>query len=327
MATSLHRLTAQRANRNRMSEIATKDFDSSKTFNNNEDNRFWKLTRDKTGTGSAVIRFLPATGNDELPWVKLYSYAFQGPTGKWFINDSPSTIGEKDPVMEANAELWNSGFDADKELARKRKRKTSYIYNILVLKDPANPENDGKVFLFKAGKSIHDMIGAKAKPQFEDDEPVFVYDLWEGANFKLRIFNKDKYPTYENSVFDSPTALFGGDEEKLEEVLNKCHSLSEFLEPSRFKSYDQLKKELDRCLSTEAVKRASESIDEGDDEVEYTPRQALEKAVRVEREVKSAPVEKVEKVEKVSKKAEVFEDDSNDGTDDLSYFAKLLQDT
>ena len=176
MATTLSRLAAQRNNRNRMSEIATKDFESGNSYNN-EDNRFWKLTRDKTGTGSAVIRFLPATGNDELPWVKLYSYAFQGPTGKWFINDSPSTIGEKDPVMEANAELWNSGFDADKEIARKRKRKTSYIYNILVLKDPANPENDGKVFLFKAGKQIHDMIGAKAKPQFEDDEPVFVYDL------------------------------------------------------------------------------------------------------------------------------------------------------
>ena len=325
---ALSRLTAQRANRNRMSEIATKDFEAGgKSFNNNEDNRFWKLTRDKTGTGSAVIRFLPATGNDELPWVKLYSYAFQGPTGKWFINDSPSSIGEKDPVMEANAELWATGFEADKELARKRKRKTSYIYNILVLKDPANPENDGKVFLFKAGKSIHDMIGAKAKPQFEDDEPVFVYDLWEGANFKLRIYNKDKYPTYENSVFDSPSALFGGDEEKLEEVLGKCHSLSEFLEPSRFKSYDQLKKELDRCLSTDGVKRASESIDEEDDtDVEYTPRQALEKAVKVEREVKAAaPVEKVEKVEKL-KKVEVFEDDS-DTTSDLDYFAKLLADT
>jgi hypothetical protein len=248
------------------------------------DNRFWKLTRDKTGTGSAVIRFLPPINGDELPWVKVFSYAFQGPTGKWYINDSPTTIGGTDPVFEDNARLYNTGFDADKKLVKdmKRSRKTNYIYNILVIKDPANPENEGKVFLFKGGKQIHDMITDKAKPKFEDDTPVFVYDLWEGANFKLRIVNKDKYPTYENSMFESPTSLFGGDEDKLEAVLCKCHRLGEFIDASHYKSYDQLKKEFDRAMIGESVQPAAEQMEVDDD---YSPRAALERAVKVEREV------------------------------------------
>lgn len=291
------------------------------------DNRFWKLTRDKTGTGSAVIRFLPPVNGDELPWVKVFSYAFQGPTGKWYINDSPTTIGGADPVFEDNARLYNTGFDADKKLVKdmKRSRKTSYIYNILVIKDPANPENEGKVFLFKGGKQIHDMITDKAKPKFEDDTPVFVYDLWEGANFKLRIVNKDKYPTYENSMFESPTALFGGDEDKLEAVLSKCHRLGEFTDASHYKSYDQLKKEFDRAMIGTAVAPAAEQVEEEED---YNPRAALERAVKVEREVQKPSVDTFEKVEKATKVEKVQAvDDDFDSDQTLDYFARLLQDT
>lgn len=314
-----------RKNRETMNE-KVKAFDTNN--GGQADSRFWKLTRDKTGTGSAVIRFLPAVNGDELPWVKVFSYAFQGPTGKWYINDSPTTIGGNDPVFEDNARLYNTGFDADKELVKKmkRSRKTGYIYNILVLKDPANPDNEGKVFLFKGGKQIHDMITDKAKPKFEDDTPVFVYDIWEGANFKLRIVNKDKYPTYENSVFESPSELFGGDEDKLEAILSKCHRLGEFVEPSHYKSYDQLKKEFDRAMIGEAVKPVAEQMEDEDD---YNPRAALERAVKVEKETPKPSVntfEKVEKVEKVTK-VEAFEDDEDDSSESLDYFKRLLADT
>lgn len=316
-----------RKNREAMNE-KVKAFDTNTGMQS--DNRFWKLSRDKTGTGSAVIRFLPAVNGDELPWVRVFSYAFQGPTGKWYINDSPTTIGGNDPVFEDNARLYNTGFDADKELIKKmrRGRKTSYIYNILVLKDPANPDNEGKVFLFKGGKQIHDMITDKAKPKFEDDTPVFVYDVWEGANFKLRIVTRDKAPpTYENSVFESPSKLLGGDEDMLEAILSKCHRLGEFVEPSHYKSYDQLKKEFDRAMIGEAVKSVAEQMEEEDSD--YSPRAALEKAVKVERDVPKPSVDTFERVEKAVKvaKVESVQDDEDSSESEMDYFKKLLSET
>jgi len=313
----MSRLAEQRKNRELTFANVSKDLDSGSQQN---DDRFWKVTRDKSGTGSAVIRFLPPTNGDELPWVKLYQYSFQGPSGKWFINNCPSTIGKPSPVMESNRELWESGNEADKEIARKRKRKIAYISNILVIKDPANPENEGKVKLFKYGKSIHDMISTKAKPEFDDDESVLVWDLWDGADFKLRIKTKDKYPTYESSEFSSKSELFSGDEAQLEAVLDKCHRLGEFLDPSQFKDYNKLKEEFTRAISGTSIPSAAEQTEtESSDS-----RELLERATKVvTKELTEQKVQKVEKVEKVAPK--VVEEESDDS--DLDYFKKLLADT
>ena len=216
-----------------------------------EDDRMWKLEADKAGNATAVIRFLPRTEGDELPWVKIFSHGFQGPTGKWYIENSLSTLNENDPVGELNSKLWNSGSEANKEIARKQKRRLHYISNVLIVSDPKHPENEGQVRLFKYGKKIFDKIMNKARPTFEDEKPVNVFDLWEGANFKLRMRKVEGYPNYDESNFTDPIPVKPSDEEILK-VVNSQHKLTEFLDRKNFKTYEELKAKLDSVLSGES---------------------------------------------------------------------------
>ena len=213
------------------------------------DERIWKPVMDKTGNGFAIIRFLPAPKGEELPWVKLWNHAFQGPTGQWYIENSLTTIGNNDPVSELNTKFWNSGVESDKEIARKQKRKLQYYSNIYVVKDGANPENEGKVFLYRFGKKIFDKIMETMQPAFEDETPVNPFDFWEGANFKLKLRKVDGYWNYDKSEFDTPSALLNGDDAELEALWKKQYSLSEFTAPSNFKSYDELTIRLNTVLS------------------------------------------------------------------------------
>ena len=220
-----------------------------------DDNRFWQPEVDKAGNGMAIIRFLPAPavdGDDALPWARTFSHGFQGPGG-WFIDNCLTTLNEKCPVCEHNNTLWNSGIEANKDIARKQKRKLSYVANILVISDPKHPENEGQIKLFKFGKKIFDKISETMKPEFPDEQPVNPFDMWEGANFKLKIRNVEGYRNYDKSEFDSVTALFNGDDEKLEELWKKEFSLKDFTEKKQFKPYDQLKARLDKVLGFEGV--------------------------------------------------------------------------
>ena len=211
------------------------------------DDRFWKPELDKSGNGYAVFRFLPAVKDEDLPWARLWSHAFQGPGG-WYIENSLTTLNKKDPVSESNTLLWNSGVEADKEIARKRKRKLSYIANILIINDSKHPENEGQVKLFKFGKKIFDKITEAMKPEFEDEKPINPFDFWEGANFKLKIRKVDGFWNYDKSEFDSKTPVKPNDE-AIEELWNKQYPLKPFLAPDNFKSYDELKAKLDKVLS------------------------------------------------------------------------------
>ena len=218
--------------------------------NSREDTRFWAPEVDKAGNGMAVIRFLPAPavdGDDALPWVRVFSHGFQGPGG-WYIENSLTTLNQKDPVSEYNSTLWNSGIEANKEIARKQKRRLHYISNILVVSDPANPENEGQVRLFKFGKKIFDKISEAMNPEFADEVPVNPFDLWDGANFKLKIRNVEGYRNYDKSEFADKEAVMGGDDDKLENLWKQEYSLKEFLEEKNFKSYDVLKARLDKVL-------------------------------------------------------------------------------
>ena len=269
-----------------------------------QDDRFWKLEADKAGNASATIRFLPRTEGDELPWVRVFSHGFQGPTGKWYIENSLTTIGENDPVGELNSRLWNSGVEADKEIARKQKRRLHYIANVLIVSDPKHPENEGQVRLFKFGKKIFDKIMDKARPTFEDETPVNVFDLWEGADFKLRMRKVDGYPNYDQSVFLEPAAIAGGDEEEILKIVNKQYKLAEFVDPKNFKSYDELARKLAAVLDgggTPAVSAAA--IADQDDE--YTPPVRTEVAKPA---VKITP--------------QVEDDDDEDA---MSFFKKIAQ--
>ena len=227
------------------------------------DDRLWKLECDKGGNGYAVIRFLPAPDGEDLPFVKLYSHAFQGPGG-WYIENSLTTLGQKDPVSEFNTTLWNNGTDAGKETARKQKRKLTYISNIYVVKDPANPENEGKVFLYKYGKKIFDKLTAAMQPEFEDEEAIDPFDFWQGANFKLKAKNVAGYRNYDSSEFTPVTPLLD-DDDALEGLWKKENSLAELVANDQFKSYDELKTRLSYVLGNKKVTQDVETIDEDND--------------------------------------------------------------
>ena len=220
-----------------------------------DDTRFWQPQVDKAGNGMAVIRFLPAPaadGDDALPWVRVFSHGFQGPGG-WFIDNCLTTINEKCPVCEHNNTLWNSGIEANKEIARKQKRKLSYIANVLIVSDPSDPSNEGQIKLFKFGKKIFDKITEAMNPEFADETPVNPFDMWEGANFKLKIRNVEGYRNYDKSEFADKSALFDGEDDKLEALWKKEYSLKEFTEKSQFKPHAQLKARLDKVLGFEGV--------------------------------------------------------------------------
>ena len=271
-----------------------------------DDDRFWKPSVDKAGNGQAVLRFLPAPSGEELPWVRVFDHGFQGPTGKWYIENSLTTINKPDPVGELNSELWNSGIEANKEIARKQKRRLSYISNVLVIRDPANPENEGKVFLYKYGKKIFDKVKDVMQPTFEDEKPVNPFDLWEGANFKLRIRQVEGYRNYDKSEFDSVSAL-SDDDAEIEAIWKKQYSLNAFLDPSNFKSYDELKAKLDAVLSGGSRVPTAEKVNPLDAEDELF----------VETKMKAAPAARVS-------------DDTppwnNDDDDTMSYFSSLADD-
>ena len=229
-----------------------------------EDPRLWQPTVDKAGNGMAMIRFLPAPsidGEDALPWVRVFSHGFQGPGG-WYIENSLTTLNQKDPVSEYNSTLWNSGIEANKEIARKQKRRLNYIANVYVVSDPSNPENEGQIRIYKFGKKIFDKITEAMNPEFADETPVNPFDMWEGANFKLKIRNVEGYRNYDKSEFAEKSALLDGDDAKLEALWKQEHSLKEFLEPKHFKAYDLLKTRLDKVLGFEGdVAPKSKAID------------------------------------------------------------------
>ena len=229
-----------------------------------EDPRLWQPTVDKAGNGMAIIRFLPAPsvdGEDALPWVRVFSHGFQGPGG-WYIENSLTTLNQKDPVSEYNSTLWNSGIEANKEIARKQKRRLNYIANVYVVSDPSNPENEGQIRIYKFGKKIFDKITEAMNPEFADETPVNPFDMWEGANFKLKIRNVEGYRNYDKSEFAEKSALLDGDDAKLEALWKQEHSLKEFLDPKHFKPYDLLKARLDKVLGFEGdVAPKSKAID------------------------------------------------------------------
>lgn len=224
---------------------------------NYQDDRFWSVPMDeKTGNGTALIRFLPAGKNDKLPWVTVYSHAFQGPGG-WYIENSLTTIGKPDPCSERNSELWATGIEANKEIVRKRKRKQQYISNIYVISDPKNPQNEGKVFLFKYGKKIFDKIQEAMKPVFEGDQAIDPFDFWQGADFRLKVKRVEGYPNYDSSSFENQSPLLEGADEALEKVWNSLYSLSEFHDAKNFKTYEELNARLDKVLGIKAPAASS----------------------------------------------------------------------
>ena len=272
-----------------------------KESNSYGDDRFWKPTRDKAGNGYAVVRFLPCTEGEDLPWVRYWDHGFKGPNGLWYIENSLTSIGQPDPVSEMNSVLWNSGREEDKTIARDRKRRLHYVSNVLVISDPSNPENEGKVFLYKFGKKIFDKIMEAMQPAFEDETPCNPYDFWEGADFKIKIRKVEGWVNYDKSEFASPSSLHDGDESRLEDVYGKLYPLQDFLKPENYKSYDELKTKLNRVLGVDAGHVS-----------------APEPVVS---DVMEAPSMQT------AEAAPVVESSSSGDDDTLSYFAKLANDS
>ena len=274
------------------------------------DDRFWTPTVDKAGNGYAVIRFLPAPQGEDLPWVRYWDHGFKGPTGRWYIENSLTSIGQPDPVSEMNSKLWATGRQEDQDLVRTRKRRLHYVTNILVISDPANPANDGKIFLYKFGKKIFDKMLDLMQPAFQDEKPVNPFDFWAGADFKLKIRNVEGYRNYDKSEFAPPAPLFAGDEGKLEQTYNKLNQLKEFTDAKNYKSYDELKRKIFEVLGEEGqVLSTAESVEL--DTTASAPRYAATPAAAPQRES--------------FKPVEAGSVDEEDTGDTLSYFAKLAK--
>ena len=292
-----------------------KEVEKMSTTSNGADDRLWKPEMDKTGNGFAIIRFLPAPEGEDVPWAKMYSHGFQGPGG-WYIENSLTTIGQKDPVSEYNRNLWNSGSDKDKETVRKQKRKLSYYSNIYVVKDPTNPQNEGKVFLYKYGKKIFDKIMEAMQPEFEDETPINPFDFWQGANFKLKLVKKDGYWNYDKSEFGSVEPLLS-DDDALESIWKKEYSLAAVIAPDQFKSYEELESRLNTVLGIKSPTRSRAVVEQEDDleGYEQTP------------SVQSRVVEELEQSYARSKAPSLPQISSNDDDEDdaLSYFQRLAE--
>jgi len=297
MSSALEQLKKSKSNFDALTKQLEQSIEKPKTENKYQDDRFWKPELDKSGNGYAVIRFLPAVEGEDLPWQRVWHHAFQGPGGQWYIENSLTTLGQKDPVSEENTRLWNTGIEADKEIARKRKRKLQYYSNILVVSDPKHPENEGKVFLYKFGKKIFDKITEAMNPQFDDEKALNPFDFWEGANFKLKIRKVDGYWNYDKSEFEQPARVKPTDEE-IDAVWKSQYALKTFIDPSNFKSYDELKEKLNRVLTGT---RSTETVED----IDLPP---------VSNDVPKSSNGSVEKVS------------STDDDDSLSYFSKLAED-
>ena len=286
-------------------DLLSKAESLNKTEVRGADERLWKPEVDKAGNGYAVIRFLPAPDGEDLPWAQVWSHAFQGPGG-WYIENSLTTLGKKDPVSDLNRTLWNSGSDADKEIARKQKRKLSYYSNIYVISDPANPENEGRVFLYKYGKKIFDKLTEAMQPAFADETPINPFDFWKGADFKVKIRKVEGYWNYDKSEFAEPSTLKGFDDAELETLWSQQYSLTDFTAPDKFKTFEELETRLQTVLSTQPTRRIPDAELEDESEGKY-------------REVKGA-------TEIAASAAPSFKSASAPATEEddaLSYFAKL----
>ena len=286
-------------------DLLSKAESLNKTEVRGADERLWKPEVDKAGNGYAVIRFLPAPDGEDLPWAQVWSHAFQGPGG-WYIENSLTTLGKKDPVSDLNRTLWNSGSDADKEIARKQKRKLSYYSNIYVLQAPANPQNEGRVFLYKYGKKIFDKLTEAMQPAFADETPINPFDFWKGADFKVKIRKVEGYWNYDKSEFAEPSTLKGFSDSELETLWKQQYSLTDFTAPDKFKTFEELDTRLQTVLSTQPTRRIPDAELEDESEGKYREvKGATEIAASAAPSFKSAsaPVEE--------------EDDA------LSYFAKL----
>lgn len=273
---------------------------------NSDDDKFWKPDVDKAGNGYAILRFLPAPAGEEFPFVRMYDHGFQGPGG-WYIENSLTTLNQDDPVSEYNSQLWNSGIESNKEIVRKQKRRLSFISNVYVVRDPANPHNEGKVFLYKYGKKIFEKLSDKMTPQYPGEVPSNPFDLWEGADFQLKIRNYEGYRNYDKSEF-APQAPLLNDDGALEEIWKSEHSLKELVDPKNFKSYAELKAKLYKVLGLDGRSHAPTVSAAEDDsgEMNFTPKF----------KERSAPT-----MEQSSSPSMTSDDD-----DDMAFFKNLAED-
>lgn len=283
---------------------ATEASGANQQTNKYQDDRIWKPTVDESGNGYAVVRFLPAMEGQDLPWQRYWDHGFKGPTGKWYIEKSLTSIGQNDPVGELNSRLWNSGIEEDKETARRQKRRLHYVSNILVLNDPSNPSNNGKVFMYQYGKKIFDKIMDLMQPEFPGETPVNPFDLWSGADFQLKIRNVAGYRNYDKSEFKAPSSLLEGDETALETAYNSMHEISEYADANQYKSYDELKQKLEMVLGLSTGVGSTVKNEALSQSAQTAPLKAVGEPTIVE-----APTPEIQS--------------ASDEEDTLSYFAKM----
>lgn len=300
-------------------ELTNKIDNMNNKFKSFNDDRFWQPTPDKAGNSAAVIRFLPPSMGEDTPFVKYFEHSFQDKNTKmWYIEKSLTTIGKPDPCTEYNRTLWNSGTEGQNQ-ARKQKRNEKYISNILVISDPNNPDAEGKVFLFKYGPKIFGKIQEALQPKLEIDKPFNPFDFFKGANFKLVMTKNDVFVNYDSSSF-YPVSPLSDNEEFIRNVWENQYKLNEFIDPSSFKTYEELKERL------EAVCGLNEPEFMKTPDNKSTQTRIVEDSVPTSWETKDAPWLSVNKDKiDVTKVTETTQSVSGVNEDTLSFIKSLAE--
>lgn len=297
-------------------------------FQDPDRDKYWNVTRDKAGNGMAVIRFLDAPEGEDSPVQKIRQFSFKGVTGQWYIENNRATLGEADPLQEMVSAIWADPNDSEETKKKKSRRyngSTRYIANVYIVRDSGNPENEGKVFLFKFGKKIYDKINEQMNPTFEGEEPVNPYDLWDGANFRLKVKTVDDFPNYDASSFETASPVADSDEE-IEAIYKQCYSLEEQVSEAKFKSYDELKARFDLVEGNKATpKKATASADDTKlDEEPKKPARKATKAADVDADEEERPArQEAKKTAKAAK--EEAEPASDDEDDEMAAYRALLE--
>ena len=251
-----------------------KSISEMKNKKSSSEDEYWKLTCDAAGNGTAELRFLPAHPDEDMPVVEVHEYFFgklDKALGKkkWYINRSLETIGKKDPVKEEYWACINKKTEEHKEMAKEIRDRQSFIVWVYIVDDKNAPENNGRVMKTKLSSSQWKFITDRINPDemlIEDGVvPIDVFNLWEGANFKLRAYNgSNNMRTYDRSVWMEPGPLFK-DDEKMEEVYSKVTGLKSEVDPDGplyKKTYAELEEQLISVLGRPLVKNEDEDEDD-----------------------------------------------------------------
>jgi len=196
----------------------------------------------KTEVGNTyTVRLLPNIKDPSKTFFHYYSVGWTSfATGQYITYVSPSTFGERDPVLEAKYRILRNDSESE-ELKKKAStvlRSEKWMVNAYVVKDSKNSDNEGKIMIVRYGKQLHKIIMDAIEGEGSEDYGPRIFDLSSnGCNLVIKVEKQGDYPTYVSSKFSMPKAVEGLDDAKIENVYSNSLDLASVLP---IKSYDEI---------------------------------------------------------------------------------------